>query len=569
MKKESPIKDLEAEKARLVRSLNLFRLAEAPGAPSFMADLDFTSVRELLGGEDFPWGNEGLFPESAACLVFLQNTDAGKRRLLESEIEILSAALKGADVTMEAPLGFKEAIFPILVQNTVVHCIRSGKFREGPFNAQQVAEFAEQGGLSAEKAEALARSVPVLPAKQRERLLDVCARLRSAVAEAISQQIHAGSLTEQLVQSERTHSLGTLSGGVAHHFNNLLSVILGYSSYVLNRERLSKDASESLHKISEAAQRGRRLTEEILAFLGSEVEENVPCHIHETVTSVLSLLESKTGASVRVETSLKATSDTVVAEPSAIRQIIFNLLTNAIDSMPGGGVLSVKTTNVGIQGEGGKQECLRLEVMDSGGMPVSQADMAAAAGARTVQGRMAMKLSSVYGMVGRLDGTVVVAAEPGTATRVEVLLPTAKVGAAVVEERKTRHRLVPSEIWVVDDDPIFREMCRQVLSDDGHSVQEASGGREFMNLWRTARRKADLIIMDFSMPEYNGLQLCQWLRDEGAKTPVILVSGFAANQPDIKKALKLKKTHFLQKPFSFREMADTVTVALGETLIGA
>ena len=137
MKKESPIKDLEAEKARLVRSLNLFRLAEAPGAPSFMADLDFTSVRELLGGEDFPWGNEGLFPESAACLVFLQNTDAGKRRLLESEIEILSAALKGADVTMEAPLGFKEAIFPILVQNTVVHCIRSGKFREGPFNAQQ------------------------------------------------------------------------------------------------------------------------------------------------------------------------------------------------------------------------------------------------------------------------------------------------------------------------------------------------------------------------------------------------------------------------------------------------
>jgi len=90
-----------------------------------------------------------------------------------------------------------------------------------------------------------------------------------------------------------------------------------------------------------------------------------------------------------------------------------------------------------------------------------------------------------------------------------------------------------------------------------------------MNLWRTARRKADLIIMDFSMPEYNGLQLCQWLRDEGAKTPVILVSGFAANQPDIKKALKLKKTHFLQNPFSFREMADTVTVALGETLIGA
>jgi len=294
----------------------------------------------------------------------------------------------------------------------------------------------------------------------------------------------------------------------------------------------------------------------------------VPCHIHDTVTSVLSLLESKTGASVRVETSLKAASDTVVAEPSAIRQIVFNLLTNAIDSMPGGGVLAVKTSNVSIQGDTGKQECLRLEVMDSGGVSTSKEGAVAAGEVRSLRGRMAMKLSSVYGMVGRLDGTVVVASEPGSATRVEVLLPTVKVGEAVVEERKARHRLLPSEIWVVDDDPIFREMCRQVLSDDGHSVQEAAGGREFMSLWRNAKRRADLIIMDFSMPEYNGLQLCQWLREEGAKVPVILVSGFAANQPDIKKALKLKKTHFLQKPFSFREMADTVTVALGETLIG-
>lgn len=569
VKKETPIKDLEAEKARLAGSLNLFKLAEAPGAPSFMADLDFGSVREILGGDDLPWGEEGLFPESAQLVSLLQNTEEGRRRLLEADIQLLNAALeKKADVTMEGPLGFKETAFPVSVQNSVIHCLRSGKYRESPLGSAEIAAFAELGGISREKAEMLASGVPILSTKQRERLLGICSRLRLAVEEAITQQIHAGSLTEQLVQSERTHSLGTLSGGVAHHFNNLLSVILGYSSYVLNREKLSKDASESLHKISEAAQRGRRLTEEILAFLGSEVEENVPCNIHETVTSVLSLLESKTGAGVRVETSLKAVGDTVVAEPSAIRQIVFNLLTNAIDSMPGGGVLSVKTSNVSIQGDTGKQECLRLEVMDSGGVSTSKRGEGVAGETRTLRGRMAMKLSSVYGMVGRLDGTVVVAAEPGSATRVEVLLPTVKVGEAVVEERKARHRLVPSEIWVVDDDPIFREMCRQVLSDDGHSVQEAAGGREFMSLWRNAKHRADLIIMDFSMPEYNGLQLCQWLREEGAKVPVILVSGFAANQPDIKKALKLKKTHFLQKPFSFREMADTVTVALGETLIG-
>ncbi len=171
-------------------------------------------------------------------------------------------------------------------------------------------------------------------------------------------------------------------------------------------------------------------------------------------------------------------------------------------------------------------------------------------------------------MVGRLEGTVLVSSEPGTVTRVQVLLPVMAGAGAVHEEKKPKHRLAPSAIWVVDDDAIFREMCRQVLSDEGHTVEEFAGGREFMDRWRKGARKADLIIMDFSMPEYNGLQLCEWLRNEGSRTPVILVSGFASNQPDIRKALKLKKTFFLQKPFSFREMADTVTVALGETLIG-
>ncbi|HOW96552.1 MAG TPA: response regulator, partial [Kiritimatiellia bacterium] len=108
----------------------------------------------------------------------------------------------------------------------------------------------------------------------------------------------------------------------------------------------------------------------------------------------------------------------------------------------------------------------------------------------------------------------------------------------------------------------------QVLSDSGHAVEELDSGSAFKERWRKNGARPDLIIMDFSMPEYNGLQLCEWLKGEGGAVPVILVSGFAATQPDIAKALRLKRTFFLQKPFSFREMTDVVTVALGETLIG-
>ena len=182
---------------------------------------------------------------------------------------------------------------------------------------------------------------------------------------------------------------------------------------------------------------------------------------------------------------------------------------------------------------------------------------------------MGLKLSSVYGMVGRIDGTVTVNSDPGKHTRVEVLLPLIRPADETVDMTPpVQRKLAPSHIWVVDDAPIFRQMCRQVLSDKGHSVQELDSGSHLMKQWADSEDKPDLLVIDFSMPEYNGLELAEWLRDQGAQAPLILVSGFASNQPDIRKALNLRKTYFLQKPFSVPELADVVTVALGETLIG-
>ena len=377
-----------------------------------------------------------------------------------------------------------------------------------------------------------------------------------------------------MLQLERTRSLGTLSAGVAHHFNSLLSIILGYASFVLNREKITGDSAEALRKVCDAAQRGRRLTEEILAFSGSEAEEEGACHIHETINAVLSLLQAQTGHGIQVESRLEAAQDTVMALPSSIRQIVFNLLSNALDSvMPQGGKLSVFTTNVELSTGAGKQQFVRLEVADSGGsVPEGfkpQKNGSAPSKVPLDGDRIGLRLSSVYGMVGRLDGTVLISSEPGMLTRVEVLLPVQSAKEEAAKEKKVRRRLAPSMLWVVDDDPIFREMCKQVLSEEGHTVEGIPDGRGLRDKWQGHRgAKPDLIIIDFSMPEYNGLQLCEWLRGQGAKVPVILVSGFAANQPDISKALKMKKTYFLQKPFSSRDLADTVTVAMGETLIG-
>jgi CheY-like chemotaxis protein len=555
MKNTNALAELEAQRARFEERYSLWRFLKSSEAPNFLSDLDLSGLASIWGGEEK--GAVPLFQGAVRLWERLSATEEGRRRVLEDDLALWRALEKQAvDISHKGLLGFKEAVFPVKVQGVIVHAVRSGKWRDEAFTSEQVKELAQWTGLPLEQASALAAAVPVFDVVLRERLLAVVRQLRDVLQVLLHDHLRMGELTRQLAESEKIHSLGTLSAGVAHHFNNLLSVILGYATYVLNREDLSRDASRSLHKVCEAAQSGRRLTEELLAFLGSEVEDAIPCRVHDSINSVLSLLESKTGARVKVVKNLDARNDTVLVEPSVIRQIVFNLLTNALDSMPQGGAMTIHTYNRSGESAGSKKEYLVIEVTDSGGVETA-----------SPKGR-GLRLSSVYGMVGRLEGTVAVAGEPGLATRVEVQIPTVMPSQETVSAPRARKRLAKSSIWVVDDDPIFREMCRQVLSDAGHIVQEIGSGKEFLERWKTEKSRPDLLIIDFSMPEYNGYQLCQWLREEGFYVPIILVSGFAANQPDIRKALKLRKTFFLQKPFSFREMTDTVTVALGETLIG-
>jgi CheY-like chemotaxis protein len=554
------IRDLEARRDLLLRQMRFADLAASGELPDFLRAADLPELKKILEGADALRAEEGLYPDAGRLLKELQKTEEGKRLFLDTEVRFLEKVMEsGADQAVSGPMGLFEGLFPVRARGRILHCLRSGKMRRKPFAAEEIGEIARLCGCTQAEAREMAGSVPVLSRKQLDRVLVWCENLRNALEQAVVNHVRAAELAQQHMQTERAQSLGTLSGGVAHHFNSLLSVILGYSSLVLNREKLSAEASDALRKISEAAQRGRRLTQEILAFLGGGAEDLAPSPIHDTIHSVLSLLESKTGSKVHVETRLDARQHTVLTSASAIRQIVFNLLTNAIDSMPGGGRLSIATTNVTRPSKAGKQEYLQMEVTDTGGGVPRGAEGGARAG---------LKLSSVSGMVGQLDGTVVVSSEPGKVTRVQVLLPTVVAGVHPAEEQKARVKLQPGLVWVVDDDAIFREMCHQVLSGEGHRVDEVGGGREFQEKWAKTASRPDLLIVDFSMPEMNGLEICEWLRGQGADVPVVLVSGFAATQPDIRKALKIKKTFFLQKPFSSRELADRVAVALGEMLIG-
>ena len=546
------------------------RLSEFP----LVADREITGDRNALDTHDAPLSpplmdSLTLLPEEGDQLIgvrpFIEwitdKSEAAARTLLESDLHILKSLHEGASQETDRPFGFQETVLPIRIGDTVFGAIWSGKYRTRSLSAEAVKAMAKRLEIDPAAFSQQLETVPIFTPEEKARHLALLTQVCQGVEWALSSHERYREHATLLLESERVRSLGTLSSGVAHHFNNLLSVILGYSSFLLNRGEFTPEADKALHQISEAAQKGRRLTEEILSFAGSEVEQETACSLHEMLNSVLSLLQTQIGGRVQVVTRLNAQNDSVRAPRSVLHQTLFNVLTNAIDSMPEGGDLTVATDNTVVPVSGEDMPHIRIEVVDSG------ATEDAISAKRNKSARKS-KLSSLYGMIDALEGTAVLSSEEGLSNRAEVLLPLDRSITDIPAPSKVRKRLSPSLIWIVDDDPIFCEMCDRVLSDDGHEVHVIGSGSELHKKWQNAKKPPSLFIMDFSMPEYNGLELCTWLREHGSKAPVILVSGFSHTQPDIHKALKMRKTYFLQKPFPVPELADLVTVALGETLLG-
>lgn len=565
MRKSIPAEKLADHRTQLARQLEPYQTAEeAPEAA--LLNLLLLEHETLAGRDGFSREPSLLWQE-----LVRQSPDLARQCYAAEIAWMEKIAATGTEQLYQDPLGMWEGGFPIKLQGRLWGCLWSGKFRETAFTKEDGEAWSKATGLGARELRSLQRGVPVLARGQIEEIWDACRGRVRALEQALVLREQCGHLKHMLLQSERSHALGSLSGGLAHHFNSLLSIILGYSSSIANRHKLPAPVDESLRKIMDAAQRGRRLTEEMQAFVGEEGGGDARCSVHEVIRRALSVFGPQVKSNVRVECDFKAADDTVPAPPMSMQHIIFNLITNAVDSMPEGGEVRLATSNETLAPEGppGKNY-LQICVTDTtGALPKGFAAGTPSAAHLHETDLSGMKLSTVYGMVEKLEGTVTLDAQPGAYTTVRILLPLVPATAAHAESSasKTRHGLAPARVWVLDDDEIFCAMCSQLLGDEGHEVTVITSAREFRERIKVLAEPPQLIVMDFSMPDYNGLQLCQFLADRGVQVPVILVSGFAGSQPDIRKALQIKRTRFLQKPFSARELYDAVALALGETLV--
>ena len=507
-------------------------------------------------------------------------TEEGRRERAVLERYLMRRAEQSMQLEAHAaPFGMVKAFVPVVARGKIVHGLWTGPLKLNPFTETELQTLKRVTGLDAAYIRKQAEGVPSLTQEQIDRILELYRELARALGALVENAAVVPSAPVAPVPAPRvraldhTQLLANASGGIAHHLNNLLSVVLGYSTHVASTEEHLSDASaDALRKVNDAAQRARRVVRELLLFAGKAEDEPEVCGVHEILDGVLALLEPNLRRGARIARQFKATRDRVLAPPAALHQMAFDMLTMALDSLPPhGGEVGLKTKVTVIEFDDPKQppqEFLRVEVADSAGLRTLPGVDPLALEMLNVDARVEEENAGLlYNLVRRMEGTVMVSSDPHGITKVEILLPLAPADASPSGKR-VKPRETNSRIWLVDDDPVFRDMCAQILRHDGHQVTTFAEGAQLQQAWKAGPVRPDLLVHDYSLPDLSGAELKEWLEQENSRVPVILVSGLDLHAPEAQRLARQRKTFFLQKPFSQRELSDLASLAMGETMAG-
>jgi PAS domain S-box-containing protein len=376
-----------------------------------------------------------------------------------------------------------------------------------------------------------------------------------------------------LRQMQRLEAVGQLTSGVAHDFNNLLTVILGNIGFVekaLAKQGVNGAIAERINHMRTAAERGARLTGQMLAFSRRQKLTPKPVDLNETVAGMRDLLQSTMGGSVRIETVLKPRLWPALVDPTQIELIILNLAINARDAMEVGGGLTVETATVTLREPPARPEeplpgdYVMLSVSDTGS-GMSDEVLAKAFEpfftTKEVGKGSGLGLAQVFGFAKQSGGGVRIETRLGEGTAVKVYLPRAASPARREAEPARRTSPVTTSartLLVMDDDSAVREITAAMLEELGYAVVEAGSGGAALDVLR-GDASIDLLLADYAMPGMNGVEAARAAAELRPGLPVLFITGFA----DLKALRDVGEDRIIQKPFRDDELARKVEAVLG------
>jgi signal transduction histidine kinase/CheY-like chemotaxis protein len=379
--------------------------------------------------------------------------------------------------------------------------------------------------------------------------------LSAVVARAREEQLES-----QLQQSRRLESVGKLAGGVAHDFNNLLAIILNYADFALEAAT-DEEQRRDLEELSKAASRGAELVRQLLLFSRRKPVDAVTLDVAEVVRDTEPMLRRAVGEHIDLRCWLVSELPPTVIDPGQITQVLLNLAVNARDAMPDGGQLTIKGTPI----DGG----VRLVVEDTGfGMDEETVAKAFDPFFTTKEpgSGTGLGLATVYGIVTQANGTISLESAPGHGTRVVIDLPSTNAVPTPWRKQDSPVRERGSgrgeTILVVEDDAQVRGVAGRILRDHGYRVLEASGGEAALSLAADDPIGIDLLVSDVVMPEMNGPELAERLREARPSLRVLHMSGYTSGigGPDP----RLTLPELIEKPFTADELVAHVRKLLSE-----
>lgn len=384
---------------------------------------------------------------------------------------------------------------------------------------------------------------------------------------------------EQFRQAQKMEAVGTLAGGMAHDFNNMLSVILSYTQLLLDDIADDSPMRTDLAEIKLAAERSSSLTKQLLAFSRQQVLQPKSIDLNSIVIEMEKMLSRVLGEDIELTNHLDKNLARVQADPGQMEQILLNLAVNARDAMPSGGKLSITTANVDIDDAYAATHLgvtrgpnVMISVTDTGiGMTkeTSERIFEPFFTTKDVGKGTGLGLSTVFGIVSQSGGSIWVHSELGRGSTFKVYFPMNTQVAAAFIPAEVAHRAGGSEtLLLVEDDDLVRRAASASLRRVGYTVLEAANGPAALQICADRREPIHLLVADVVMPLMNGRDLAAQVAVARPGLPVLFVSGYA-NATTLRHGVMDGNAPFLQKPFTPEGLARKVRDVIDAAATGA